>query len=134
MPHRRRRSPGSHSSCMHPPSRIARASGTPGPSCSAGCSLTRSTATHAGEATAAIRVTHPFHPLFGQALDVVVHRHNWGEDRVYYRDGRGHLTSVPAGWTSVVPEDAFVAVAAGRSRFRVEDLVALAALVLRLRS
>ena len=100
----------------------------------AGCSPTRSTATCAGEATAAIRVTHPFHPLCGQELDVVVHRHNWGEDRVYYRDGRGHLTSLPAGWTSVVPEDAFVAVAAGRSRFRVEDLVALAALVLRLRS
>ena len=64
----------------------------------------------------------------------MVHRHNWGEDRVYYRDCRGHLTSLPASWTSVVPEDTFVTVAAGRSRFRVEDLVALAALVLRLRS
>jgi hypothetical protein len=41
---------------------------------------------------------------------------------------------LPAGWTSVVPEDVFVTVAAGRSRFLVEDLVALAALVLRLRS
>ena len=81
-----------------------------------------------------VRVTHPFHPLFGQELDVVVHRHNWGEDRVYFHDGRGHLTSLPAGWTSVVPENAFVAVAAGRSRFRVQDLVDLAALVLRLRS
>ena len=84
--------------------------------------------------TAPVQVTHPFHPLFGQALDVVVHRHNWGEDRVYYRDGRGHLTSVPAAWTSVVPEDAFVVVAAGRSRFRVQDLADLAALVVRLRS
>jgi len=81
-----------------------------------------------------VRVTHPFHPLFGQALDVVVHRHSWGEDRVYYRDGRGLLTSLPAGWTSVVPEDTFVAVAAGRSRFRVQDLVDLTALVVRLRS
>jgi hypothetical protein len=34
----------------------------------------------------------------------------------------------------MVPEDAFVAVAAGRSRFRVQDLVDLAALVLGLRS
>jgi Family of unknown function (DUF5372) len=81
-----------------------------------------------------VRVTHPFHPLFGQVLDVVVHRHTWGEDRVYYRDGRGLLTSLPAGWTSLVPEDAFVAVAAGRSRFRVQDLVDLAAVVVRLRS
>jgi hypothetical protein len=84
--------------------------------------------------TEPVRVTHPFHPLFGQVLDVVVHRHNWGEDRVYYRDGQGHLTSLPARWTSVVPEDAFVAVAAGRSRFRVQDLVDLAALVLRRQS
>ena len=84
--------------------------------------------------TGPVRVTHPFHPLFGRELDVVVHRHNWGEDRVYFLDGRGHLTSLPAGWTSVVPEDAFVAVAAGRSRFRAADLVALAALIVRLRS
>ena len=81
-----------------------------------------------------VRVTHPFHPLFGQVLDVVVHRHTWGEDRVYYRDGHGLLTSLPAGWTSLVPEDVFVAVAAGRSRFRVPDLVDLAAVVRRLRS
>jgi len=78
-------------------------------------------------------VTHLFHPLFGQVLDVVAHRHNWGEDRVYFRDGQGLLTSLPARWTSVVPDDAFVAAAAGRARFRVQDLVDLVALVLRLR-
>ena len=96
-------------------------------------STTQSTATHAGEVTAPVRVTHPFHPLFGRDLDVVGRRHNWGEDRIYFRDGHGHLTSLPAAWTSVVPADAFVAVAAGRSWFRVQDLVDLAALVLRLR-
>ncbi len=84
--------------------------------------------------TGSVRVTHPFHPLFGRELDVIVHRHNWGEDRVYYHDGRGHLTSLPAGWTSLAPEDAFVALAAGRSRFRVQDLIDLAAVVRRLRS
>jgi hypothetical protein len=50
---------------------------------------------------------------------------------VYFRDGQGLVTSLPAGWTSVVPDDAFVA--AGRARFRVQDLVDLAALVRRLR-
>ncbi|MBI1725702.1 MAG: hypothetical protein HYR50_00360 [Candidatus Rokubacteria bacterium] len=74
-----------------------------------------------------VRVTHPFDPLFGQAREVVAHRHNWGEDRIYFRDDRGHLTSLPVGWTSLVPQDAFVAVAAGRSRFRIQDLVDLAA-------
>jgi hypothetical protein len=63
-----------------------------------------------------------------------MHRRNWGEDRIYYRDNGGHLTSLPASWTSVVAEDAFVAVAAGRARFRALDLVDLAALVGRLRS
>ena len=57
--------------------------------------------------------------------------HNWGEDRVFYRDRAGHLTSLPARWTSVVPEDPFVVVAAGRARLRVDDLRELAALVRR---
>ena len=78
-------------------------------------------------------MTHPFHPQFGQVLDFVVHRHNWGDDRVFYRDHRGHLASLPARWTSVVPEDPIVVVAAGRSRFRVEDLIDLVALVRRSR-
>ena len=41
--------------------------------------------------------------------------------------------SLPARWTSVEAEDPFVVVAAGRSRFRVVDLIDLAALVLKLR-
>ena len=84
--------------------------------------------------TGAVRITHPFHPRFGQEIDFVVHRHNWGEDRVYFREGDGHLASLPARWTSVVPDDPFVLAAAGRSRFRVDDLIDLAALVRRLRS
>ena len=84
--------------------------------------------------TGGVRITHPFHPRFGQELDVVQHRRNWGEDRVFYRDGDGHMASLPARWTSVVPEDPFIVVAAGRSRFRAADLVDLAALLVGLRS
>ena len=36
---------------------------------------------------------------------------------------------MPTAWTSVAPEDAFVKVAAGRSAFRVTDLLALADLL-----
>jgi hypothetical protein len=32
-----------------------------------------------------VRVTHLFHPLFGRDFEFVVHRRNWGEDRVYCR-------------------------------------------------
>jgi hypothetical protein len=84
--------------------------------------------------TGPVRITHPFHPQFGETFDFVEHRHNWGEDRVFYRDPRGHLTSLPAHWTNVVCEDPFVVVSAGRSRFRVVDLLDLASLVSRIRS
>jgi len=84
--------------------------------------------------TAPVRITHPFHPRCGQEIAVVERRHNWGEDRVFYRDRHGHLASLPARWTSVDAEDPFVVVAAGRSRWRGEDLLALAALVRELRS
>ncbi len=48
-------------------------------------------------------VTHPFHPLVGKEFKLVTHRHNWGEDRVYYHDGDGDLRSFPASWTDVFP-------------------------------
>ena len=60
---------------------------------------------------------------------MVTCRHNWGEDRVYYHDVAGVLRSLPATWTSVAPTDPFVALAAGRSAFRVTDLLALARLL-----
>lgn len=76
-----------------------------------------------------MRITHPFHPLFGQSLDFVARRAQWGEERVFHRDRKGHMASLPARWTSLVPEDLFVTVSAGRSRLRVQELVELAALV-----
>jgi Family of unknown function (DUF5372) len=60
---------------------------------------------------------------------LVTYRHNWGEDRVYYHDVAGTLRSLPAAWTSVAPEDPFVTVAAGRSAFRLSDLLELARLL-----
>ena len=51
----------------------------------------------------AFKVTHPFHPLFGRKFDLLTHRRNWGEDRVYYQNEDGGLRSWPAHWTDVVP-------------------------------
>ena len=65
-------------------------------------------------------------------FDLVTYRHNWGEDRVYYHDDGGKLKSLPACWTTVAPADPYLVVAAGRSRFRLEDLEELADLVERL--
>ena len=53
---------------------------------------------------------------------------------MFYHDRQGHLLSLPARWTSVVAEDPLVVLGAGRSRFRVADLINLVALVGRLRS
>jgi hypothetical protein len=41
----------------------------------------------------------------------------------------GRTRSLPVGWTSVAAVDPFVTVAAGRTPFRLEDLLALTALL-----
>ena len=45
----------------------------------------------------------------------------------------GGVRGFPAGWTDAAAADPFVAVAAGRSPFRVQDLLVLAGLLERLR-
>jgi hypothetical protein len=51
---------------------------------------------------------------------------------VYFHDDAGRLVSLPAHWTSLFPLDPFVAIAAGRSPFRVQDLLDLSHLVARI--
>ena len=80
-----------------------------------------------------MRVTHPFHPLVGQDFEFVAYRQNCGEDRVHLHDENGQLFSLPAGWTDVAAADPFVVIAAGRSAFTTDGLLALADLVDRLR-
>ena len=74
------------------------------------------------------RVTHPFHPLFGREIELVHCRQCWGEDRVFYLDGRVELWSIPVRWTSAAAADPLVVVSAGRSMYRVVDLLELAKL------
>jgi len=75
------------------------------------------------------RITHPFHPWFGQEFELVTYLHTWGEHRVYFHKESEHLVSVPATWTDVVAPDPVVQLAAGRSLFRAVDLIELAQLV-----
>ena len=92
-----------------------------------------STAPHRPDADTFFEVTHPFHPLKGQKFKLVVRRHNWGDDRVFFHNAEGQWTSISANWTTVVPEDPFVTMAAGRSLFRFEDLLKLTDFLERLR-
>lgn len=75
------------------------------------------------------RIVHAFHPRYGEQLPLVTTRHNWNEDRVYYHDRKGQLTSIPTGWTDVIAADPFIVLSAGRSAFRVEDLLELVRLL-----
>jgi hypothetical protein len=75
------------------------------------------------------QITHPYHPLFQQEFELVQRHRNWGEDRVFFYAEGVRLTSVPAIWTSLSSIDPFVAVAAGRSPFRIDDLLELARLL-----
>jgi hypothetical protein len=74
-------------------------------------------------------VTHPFHPWSGRRFEFVSVRRTWRQDRVFFVLKDGTLTSLPTAWTDVVEPDVFVTVAAGRSPFRVTDLLALAELI-----
>jgi hypothetical protein len=56
-------------------------------------------------------------------------RQTWGDHRVFLLDEEGTQHSMPVGWTDAAEPDVFVVMAAGRSPFRVSDLVELAALV-----
>jgi hypothetical protein len=81
------------------------------------------------DAQLTVRITHPFHPDHGQQLAVVTVRDNWSERRIYYHDRRGRLTGIPAVWTDLEPPDPVVTISAGRSAFRVEDLLELVRLL-----
>ena len=56
-------------------------------------------------------------------------RQTWGEDRVFFLGGDGIMRSLPTAWTDAAAPDVFVVMAAGRSAFRVEDLLGLATLI-----
>ena len=84
--------------------------------------------------TSPVRITHPFHPLFGQEIDCVERRIHWSDDLIFYRDRLGYVTALPTRWTSVETEDPFLVVSAGRSHFRVTDLIDLVSMITEIQS
>lgn len=56
-------------------------------------------------------------------------RLTWGEDRVYYYDKAGALRRLPACWTSIGTSTLFEKISAGRSHFRIQDLLQLVSLI-----
>ena len=82
-----------------------------------------------GTTVGRFRITHPFHPLCGAEYELVTRRLNWGEDRVFYYDLDGKLKSLMTNVTDVAAVDEFDRVSAGRSAFRMDDLLDLHRLI-----
>ena len=53
----------------------------------------------------------------------------WGEERVTVEIPDGTYRSMPVAWTDATSVDPYISVGAGRSLFRVEDLMELVRLV-----
>ena len=79
-------------------------------------------------------MTHPYHPLCGQTLELAARNREFGEDRVFYLGPDGRMRYLAARWTSLAAPDPFVIAAAGRAYFRLEDLIRAAELIKDLRA
>ena len=79
-------------------------------------------------------MTHPFHPWCGREFVFLGLRHTWGEDRVFFFGDDGTQKSLPRAWTDAADVDVFVAVAAGRCRVRIVDLLVLTEIIEGLRA
>ncbi len=90
---------------------------------------TKSNAPDGNDQTPCCRVTHCFHPLYDKVIQIVSTKKTWGEDRVFYHQEDGRLTSIPACWTSVYDSEVFNVISDGRSDFRFKELLQLARLV-----
>ena len=70
----------------------------------------------------AFRVTHPFHPLFGQEFNILFRRCIDGEDYLFFQNVENHNNNISAHWTSLKPPNPYVEISGGRSLFRPRDL------------
>jgi hypothetical protein len=61
-------------------------------------------------------------------------RDTWGDRRVVLLDDAGQVQSLPLTWTDWAEPDVFVTMSAGRSVFRVTDLIELASMMERLQA
>ena len=62
-------------------------------------------------------------------IEIVSITQNWGEDRIFYHQDDGLLTSIPACWTSVYEPHPFNVISKGRSVFRFQELLELTGLI-----
>jgi hypothetical protein len=76
-----------------------------------------------------VRVTHPFHPLYGQELACVCERYNRYGRRLLLKIDAVAVCSVPPQWTDLAAPDPEIVFGEGRALLRVADALELARLV-----
>jgi hypothetical protein len=76
-----------------------------------------------------VSITHPFHPLYKKEFELIRYRRSWRTEYVDLVDENNQVIAIPIGWTSAASIDPFVEFSAGRSFFRIEDLVRLVDLI-----
>jgi hypothetical protein len=74
------------------------------------------------------RITHPFHPLFGRELELFAFKDHITERRACFLDEERRSHEIPLSWTDMALQEP-PAFAAGKSWFRVMDLLELARLI-----
>ena len=92
------------------------------------------TASHQKSNNKTFQIIHPFHPYRNIEFEVDHVRWVPGGCRVFFFNTKGRKSSVPFDWTDIGPKDPFVTVSAGRTLFRVEDLLGLVRLIEEIRS
>jgi len=88
-----------------------------------------STASHQSLDNKTFRIIHPFHPYRNIEFEIDHVKRIAYESRVFFFNTKGRKSSVPLNWTDIGPKDPFVFVSAGRSLYRVEDLLGLVRLI-----
>jgi Family of unknown function (DUF5372) len=78
-------------------------------------------------------ITHPFHTLTGREYVLIVHKLNWGEDRVSFKDEKGKYHCIPATWTDINPPDPYERTGDDYSYFRIDDLREIKDIIRRLK-
>jgi hypothetical protein len=75
------------------------------------------------------RVTHPFHPLFGQELTALCRRRIDGDDFLFFQNAESHNNGISVHWTNLNPPNPYIVISDGRSLFRPQELLELVQLL-----
>ena len=89
----------------------------------------QSTASHQFFNNNTFKIIHPLHPLKNQEFEILSIKSPHGEKRVFFYNSEDRISSVPLDWTDAALLDPFIIVSAGRSHFRVKELLRLVHLV-----